>query len=107
MRKSIVTVLAAATLLGGISIAAPATAQDATVHVSYADLDLTQPADLSTLKGRIEDAVKKVCNRVEPRIMSGQVAWEQCKAASLADAMEQLAAIAPAGNIALAASSKN
>jgi len=105
MRKPTVTVLAAATFLGAASIAVPATAQEATVVVSYADLDLTEAASLTTLKGRIQDAVKKVCNKVEPRILRGEAAWEQCKAASLADAMEQLAAIVPAAHLALASRS--
>ena len=104
MRKSIVTVLAA--LTASIA-AAPAAATGVTVTVSYADLDLADPAGMAALEERIAAAVDTVCSKVEPRRLRGLIAWEQCKAASLADAMEQLAEVVPARNMALAASSEN
>ena len=103
MRKSIVTVLAAL----AASIAAPAAAEGASVTVTYGDLDLADPAGVAALETRIAAAVKEVCNKVEPRLLRGQVAWEECKALSLADAMEQLAAVVPSKSVALVASAEN
>ena len=104
MRKSIVTVLAA---LAAASIAAPAAAQEASVHVPYGDLDLADPAGVAALEDRIAVAVEAVCSKVEPRRIRTQVAWEECKARSLADAMEQLSTKLPAVSVALAASSED
>lgn len=91
MRKSVVTVLAALTA----SIAVPASAREASVIVTFGDLDLTDPAGRAVLDGRIAAAVEEVCAKTEPRILRGKAAWEECKAKSLADAMEQLAAVVP------------
>ena len=95
MRKSVVTVLAAPAVLWAAAIATPAAAEEAIVRVNYGDLDLADPADVATLETRIAAAVKEVCNRAEPRIVSGDTAWKECKAKSLADAMEQVAAVVP------------
>jgi UrcA family protein len=102
MRKSIVTVLAALAVSAAATPAAAEEFERASVTVSFADLDLTKPAGVATLQSRIRTAVKQVCSKVEPRLLRGQIAWEQCKADSLADAMEQLAALTPAPNLALA-----
>lgn len=103
MRKSIVTVLAAL----AAAIAAPASASEASVIVSVGDLDLNDPAGMAVLDQRIAAAVEEVCAKTEPRLLRGRAAWEECKAKSLADAMEQLAALAPPANVALAASTEN
>ena len=103
MRKSIITVLAALT----VSVAAPAAAEEASVTVAFGDLDLTDPAGVATLESRIAAAVEEVCAVVEPRRLRGKVAWESCKAASLADAMKQLSAIKPSAEVALAAAMEN
>ncbi len=103
MRKSIVTVLAALSA----SFAIPASAKEVSVAVTFHDLDLTKPADLATLEGRIAVAVEEVCDKVEPRYFQSEMAWKECKARSLADAMEQLAAIAPQAEVALAAAIEN
>ena len=103
MRKSVVTVLAALTA----SIAVPASASEASVIVSFGDLDLTDPAGVTELETRIAAAVEEVCTTVEPRILRGKAAWEECKVLTLADAMEQLAEVVPPANVALAASARN
>lgn len=104
MRKPIFTVLAALTAV----LAAPAAAeQQVSVTVPYGDLDLTTPAGVTALEARIAAAVDKVCDRVEPRLFNGYAAWQECKALTLADAMEQLAAVAPTRDLALAASAEN
>jgi UrcA family protein len=105
MRKSALTVLAAAML--SASIAVPAAAREASVKVYFGDLDLSDPAGAAVLEERIAEAVDQVCAKTEPPRIRGMVAWEQCKALSLADAMEKLAAIKPSPEVALAASSEN
>ena len=88
MRNAIVTVLAAAALLGGT----PALAADEAVSVTvpYADLDIADPAGADALTQRIDSAVEKVCHRPDIRDLKAMVAWEECKADALAGAMEQL-----------------
>lgn len=103
MRKSIVTVLAALTA----SIAVPATAEEVSVTVAFGDLNLASPAGRATLDKRIAAAVNRVCAQAERRDLAGRMAWDECKAATLADAMEQLAAVLPSASVALAASPAN
>lgn len=104
MRKPIFTVLAALTA----TLAAPAAAgQKDSVVVPYGDLDLSTPAGVTTLEARIAVAVDQVCDRVEPRLLNGYAAWQECKALTLANAMEKVAAITPARDLALAASAEN
>jgi UrcA family protein len=103
MRKPILSVLAALTVL----TAAPAAAKELSVTVSFGDLDLTTRAGKVTLNKRIEAAVDKVCSPLERRDLWGTWAAEECRALTLADAMEQLAAIDPPADVALAASAAN
>jgi UrcA family protein len=103
MRKPIFTVLAALTA----TVAAPATAAEPSVIVSFADLDLATPAGKAALDQRIEAAVGKVCSQVGRRDIRGWMAAEECKVLTLADAMEQLAVLDPPANVALAASAEN
>ena len=102
MRKSIVTVLAAAAFAGGF--ATPALADEpvtetVSVVVSYGDLDVADPADANALTQRIDVAVEKVCHRPDIRDLKAMVAWEECKADALAGAMEQLSLVAPYADI--------
>lgn len=95
MRNPIVTVLAATAVLWAASIAAPASAEEVSVSVAFHDLDLTSAAGMATLDKRISAAVEKVCSTAVRRDLWGRAAWEECKAATLADAKRQQAAIAP------------
>jgi len=99
MRNAIVTVLAAAALAGGL--ATPVLAADETVSVTvpFGDLDIANPAGADALSQRIDSAVDKVCDRPDMRNLKGMVAWEECKAAALAGAMEQLSLVAPYSDI--------
>jgi UrcA family protein len=99
MRKPTLAVLAALTVL----TAAPAAAADPTVTVPIGDLDLTTAAGKAALDKRIEDAVDKVCSPLERRELWGTWAAEECRALSLADAMEQLAALETPTKLAAAA----
>lgn len=105
MRKSIVTVLAAATLAGGFATPAFAEApaeETVSVVVTYGDLDVAVPAGADTLTQRIDAAVEKVCHRPNIRDLKGMVAFEECKAAALAGAMEQLSLTQPYADVELA-----
>ena len=95
MRKSIVTVLAATAVLWAASIAAPAAAEEVSVTVAVDDLNLTSPAGMATLDKRISAAVDKVCSTAVRRDLWGRATWEECKAATLADARRQQASITP------------
>lgn len=100
MLKSI-TVLAALALAG--AVAAPAAAaEESSVAVTYADLDLTSPAGAKTLETRIETAVDAVCEKPTLRDLKAMVAWEECKAAARAGAHEQLSILDSYETLALA-----
>lgn len=102
MRQSIVAVLAAAALAGGLATPSIAADTTASVTVSYADLDVADPAGANALTQRIDAAVEKVCHRPDIRNLRGMVAWEECKAGALAGAMEQLSLAAPYADVAFA-----
>ena len=86
MRQSIVAVLAAAALAGGLATPSIAADTTASVTVSYADLDVADPAGANALTQRIDAAVEKVCHRPDIALR-GMVSWEECKAGALAGAM--------------------
>ena len=100
MRKSIVTVLAAVSLAG--MIASPAAAEDVSVVVSYADLNLAAPAGTAALDRRIEAATDKVCEKPSLRDLKAMAEWESCKATAKSDALEQLSILEPYESFALA-----
>ena len=102
MRKSIVTVLAAATLVGGFATPAAAAEETVSVVVPYGDLDVAAPAGADALTQRIDAAAEKVCHRPDIRDLKGMVAFEACKADALAGAMEQLSLNQPYADIELA-----
>jgi len=101
MRKSIVAVLAAMSFAGMIASPAAA-AEDVSVVVSYADLNLAAPAGTVTLEKRIEAATEKVCERPSLRDLKAMSEWESCKAAARAGALEQLSILEPYESLALA-----
>ena len=101
MRKSIVTVLAAA-LAGGLATPAVAADEPVSVTVAFADLDVADPAGADALTRRIDAAVDRVCSRPDMRNLKAMVAWEECKAAAIAGAMEQLSLVAPYAEVELA-----
>ena len=57
------TLATAAILALGITAAH---ADDASTHVMYGDLDLSQPADAKILADRLQDAAKSVCLKANP-----------------------------------------
>lgn len=88
MRKTISAVLAA---LATIGYAGGALAEETTVLVPYADLDLSSAAGHATLERRIEAAVTAVCGEADIRNIRSSNAVAQCKVDTRAKAMEQLA----------------
>jgi UrcA family protein len=101
MRKSILTVFAALSVTG--LTAAPAIAAEAaTVTVPYADLNLASPAGAAALDQRIDTAVAAVCEKPALRDLKAMVAWEECKAAAKAGALEQLSILDSYATLALA-----
>jgi UrcA family protein len=102
MRKSIVTVLAAAALAGGLSTPVAAAEEPVSVTVAFADLDVADPAGADALTLRIGAAVDKVCVRPDIRNLKAMVAWEECKSAALDGALEQLSLVAPYAEVELA-----
>lgn len=101
MRKSIVTVLAAVSFAGMIASPAAA-AEDVSVVVSYADLNLSAPAGTAALDRRIEAAADKVCERPSVRELKAMAEWDACKAGAKAGALEQLSILEPYESFALA-----
>lgn len=76
MRKFIITT--ALTALSLAVISTPASAETQSVSVQYADLDLTSPAGVATLEGRIEAAAKRICGKTEVRSVHDGADQQRC-----------------------------
>lgn len=98
MRKLLPSVLAA---FAALSLAGPAAAEEVSVTVSYADLDLTTAAGSAALDARIEAAVKDVCPKPDVRDLSARTAWRECVTTARAGAKEQLSLLEPYETLAL------
>lgn len=98
MRKSVIVIAAAFSSI----LASPAAAEQASVGVSYADLDLSAPAGITVLKHRIAAAAEKVCHKPHLRDLKAMVAWQECTIAARADAVERLSAREPSKSPVLA-----
>jgi len=64
-------------------------ADDASTLVSYADLDLSKPADAKTLAARLQDAATAVCLKANPENLN-PVALENCVNVSVRMAMARI-----------------
>ena len=58
--------------------AVPATAGEVTVSVSTEGLNLARSADIATMKGRIDVAVKRACNKPTTAARFGAAAVDEC-----------------------------
>lgn len=76
------------TALLTLSITA-AHAEDASTMVTYADLDLSKPADARTLAARLQDAATSVCLKANPENV-GATALESCVTMSVRLAMARI-----------------
>jgi len=105
MRISIVTVLAAL----AVSAAVPAAAETAadpiesfSVTVGVGDLDVATPAGAAALDKRVEAAASDACRKPDIRQLKLMEAWEECKSAAKARALEQISILEPYESLALA-----
>ena len=64
-------------------------AEEATTNVSYADLDLSRPADAKVLAARLQDAAAAVCLKANPENVTPG-ALENCINASVRMAMSRI-----------------
>jgi UrcA family protein len=99
MRKIITAAIAA---IAAIGFAGGAMAEDITVTVPYADLDLATQAGSAKLDHRIEGALKSVCAQPFIRDVRGMQDYEACKTAARAKAMEQISLSNPFDGMELA-----
>ncbi len=60
------------------------------VVVSYGDLDLSQPAGVRALYGRIRAAARSACSPAAGRAAGQQVAWSKCRRDTLDRAVASL-----------------
>jgi UrcA family protein len=79
-------VLAAATLIAGVSMTARA-ADAPQVHVKYADLDVNNPAGATMLYQRIRLAATQVCGAPDQRELARFVAAKACADKVIAQAV--------------------
>lgn len=93
MRNFVVPALAAL-CLSSVAIA-PAAAEELTVKVAHAELDLSTTAGKKTLETRIAAAIKTACAKPETiRDLKAMQAWESCKIGASASAYEQVEQVA-------------
>lgn len=102
MRKSMIRFVAA-TLAGLAAVPAAAnsslaTPAPASFTVSYADLNLANPAGKASLQFRIEDALDKACARPDMRNLKARQAYEECATTARKAAMAQLSLLHARGN---------
>jgi len=72
------------------------------VSVSVGDIDVATPAGAAVLDKRIEAAASDVCQKPDIRQLKQMAAWEECKAAAKAGALEQISILEPYESLALA-----
>jgi len=60
-------------------------------RVSYADLDLTKPADVTTLEQRVKETAQSTCREIKVDVPAEGSSVESCEKAAIDDAMQQIA----------------
>ncbi|MFI4964705.1 MAG: UrcA family protein [Caulobacterales bacterium] len=104
MRLSALATLTAATALLGAAPALAQTIDELTVTgqlagpraqslseaVSYADLDLTAPADRDRLRMRVNDTARRICTRLNQDSPSPANLGRSCQDVAVRDAMDQV-----------------
>jgi UrcA family protein len=76
----------ACTLGASATFADPATEGGKEMTVNYADLDLSKPAGVEVLYGRIKMAARNVCSYLESRF-EHKVLWRNCYSETVANAI--------------------
>ena len=96
MSRRLFTILAVTTLLTSpLSAQAQVAAEQTSIKVFYGDLDLSKPAGLQTLRGRLKAASLQVCGDSHGALRVGTINPTQCAEDAIAHA---LAAIGKAQN---------
>ena len=86
--KWLITLTAiAGTYNAGSAIAAPPVDSEGQITVSYADLDLSKPAGVEVLYGRIKQAARNVCSYLDNRQPEHKVLWRRCYSDAVANAI--------------------
>lgn len=80
----LLTVVVAATALGGVAQAA-AKRETNSVVVRYGDLNLESPDGIRSLHKRIRNAAESVCASLETRILGLRDAYDECVKQAVAD----------------------
>ncbi|WP_298019648.1 UrcA family protein [uncultured Parasphingopyxis sp.] len=82
--------IAIATLAMVPALSQPVAAEQRSVSVGYADLDLSQRADRAALDQRIARAANSVCGDVSAFDLAGGNAVRRCRVDAIAAAREQI-----------------
>ncbi len=91
MRTNFISVLAALAFAGAT---APAFASETVaISVDYSDLDLADSAAMAELQDRVAKAAREACGRPQNHAAKSIAATQACRAALIAGANAQLAAI--------------
>jgi UrcA family protein len=94
MHKLSVLALAVSASTIALVSGAPAKAETLTRYVSYADLDLSSPEGVTTLKHRIDRAISDVCGRDRPGGLKAASEARKCRReASVSASTQMMAAI--------------
>lgn len=72
-------------------LAAPALADEVTVRVGYADLDLASPADVAALHARLAEALRQACRTKFAHGLTSRSADDQCVESGLANGEKVIA----------------
>jgi UrcA family protein len=91
MSKTVLILAAVVTAFGSAAIAQP-TQQARSIHVSFADLDLTQNAGRATLEARVRVAVSRVCRLPSGTDLDAMNRYRACRKAAWSGVRPQLAA---------------
>ncbi|HWH22495.1 MAG TPA: UrcA family protein [Allosphingosinicella sp.] len=84
-------IMFAVALVSAVAIPATAHAQDRSVAVSYADLDLTSAAGVAQLDRRISGAIGRVCGKADHLDLEAITDLRSCRASAQARVSEQRA----------------
>jgi UrcA family protein len=93
MMKTVTLALLLLTATASAASAAPEAAPGRSVHVTFADLDLSRASGRATLERRVDLAVHRVCPEPATLDLRALAANRACRRSALAGAREQLATV--------------
>jgi len=86
-RLAVIVALGLTGAAGAASAATAAAGPAQSVRVAYADLDLSHDAGVSALYARLRSAASQVCNASDAIDLRSQVAYRDCAARALDEAV--------------------